>query len=113
MSAMIHLILQKFHQLRLSFHKHKLIAALFCLLSLEIKVFNIINFNTQTYTLLPHILKTAPEKKKKGKKQMSSYPLPSIHLYKAVGIHPLECKLKTRLAAISIREIILYKWTTV
>lgn len=111
MSVMIHLILQKFHQPRLSFQKHKLIAALFCLLPQEIKVFNVRHIHTQTYTLLPYFLKTAPKKKKK--KQISSHPLLSIQLCNAVRIHPLECKLKSSLAAIWISEIILYKWTTV
>lgn len=112
MSVMIHLVLQKFHQPRLSFHKHKLIAALFCLLPQEIKVFNVRHINTQTHTLLPYLLKIAPKNCQKPP-QISSHPLPSFQLCSAVRIHPLECELKTRLAAIWIPEIILYKWTTV
>lgn len=64
MSVMIHLILQKFHQSRLSFHKHKLIAALFCLVPQEIKVFNVRHINTETYPLVPYFLETAQQKRK-------------------------------------------------
>lgn len=39
--------------------------------------------------------------------------LSSILLFNVVRIYPLEYKLKTRLAAIWMPEIILYKWTTV
>lgn len=52
MAVMIHLILQEFRQLGLSFHTNKLIPVFFSLFPQEIKVFDVRHIHMEGYTLL-------------------------------------------------------------